>query len=113
MGEESFGKNDEPVDLLHQFADGGGQWRGTLCHVFLDGVGCFVGGELKVCVFLPLLFLDGECAEADGEDAYAMVAGLKGGAWHEFVVDDVVGQSRVAEFPEGRYLCAKVIEEGL
>ena len=54
------------MDLLHQFADGGGQWRRTLCHVLFDGVGRFVGGELEVCFLLPFVFLDGEGAEADG-----------------------------------------------
>ena len=81
--------------------------------MLLDGIGHFVGGELKVCIFLLLLLLDGEGAEADGEDAYAMVAHFEGWAWGELMVDDVVKQSCVAEFLEGWYLGAKFVEECL
>ena len=50
------------MDLLHQFTDGGGQWGGAFHHVFLDGLGSFVGGELKVLFLLSFLFLDSEGA---------------------------------------------------
>ena len=101
------------MDLLDEFADGSGQWQWPFHHVFLDGVWGFVGHEVEARFFLALLFLDGEGAKADCEDADAMVAYFESQAWHEFVVDDVVGEHHVAELAEGWHLCAELCKEHL
>ena len=101
------------MNLLDQFTDGSGQWQWPFCDVFLDGIWCLVGCKVKTCVLLSLLLLDGECEKADRKDADAVVACLEGWAWHEVMVDNIIGQCHIAELTEGWYLCMEVLKEHL
>ena len=101
------------MDLLDQFTDGGRQRQWAFRDVFLDGVWCLVGCKVKTHVLLLLLLLDSERAKADHKAADAMVACLESRAWHEFMVDDIIGQCRIAELMEGWYLCTEVLKEHL
>ena len=47
VGEQAFGEDYQLMDLMDQFADGGGQWQWSLHDVSLDGVWCFVGCKVE------------------------------------------------------------------
>ena len=67
------------------------------CFAFLDGVLCLVAGLSEVFVFMLFLFLDTETAEAYGQNAKAMVAGIVGVTWDELVIDDVFEELAAVE----------------
>ena len=62
-----------------------------------DGVLCLVTCLSEVFVFALLLFLYAETAEADGQDAKAMVAGIIGVARDELVLDNVFEELAAVE----------------
>ena len=65
--------------------------------MFLDGVLCLVTCFPEVFVFVLFLFLYTETAEAYGQDAKAMVAGIIGVARDDLVIDDVLKELAAVE----------------
>ena len=48
VGEQFFHENQESMDLLDKFTDGGWLWWRSFCEVFLDSIWGLVGCKVKV-----------------------------------------------------------------
>ena len=65
--------------------------------MFADGVLCLVACFPEIFVLTLLVFLYGKTAEADGQDAKAMVTGIVGVTRDEPVLDDVLEKLTAVE----------------
>ena len=76
-----------------------------------DGVLCLVAGLLEVFVFMLFLFLYTETAEAYGQDAEAMVAGIVGVTRDELVIDNVFEELAAVELLEVGTVLPQLLEK--
>ena len=65
--------------------------------MFVDGVLCLVTHFPEIFVFMLFMFLYGKTAEADGQDAKAVVTGIIGVTGDELVLDDVLEELTAVE----------------